>query len=149
MPRNSGVFGWCEDAARGFSARRTWAARLGEKIFKNFLERGGKPKNWGAGEVGRWHVRTLYRVREAIFGSGSETSGSVARGVLRAGTSTAGTRLRSQRFTPLICREPTRKLHRSLYGGISACPTRNFSNLHLWLEATRLPYPGYDHILSK
>ena len=24
-----------------------------------------------------------------------------------------------------------------------------FPNLHLWLEATRLPYPGYDHILSK
>jgi len=24
-----------------------------------------------------------------------------------------------------------------------------FSNLHLWLEATRLPYAGYDHILSK
>ena len=30
-----------------------------------------------------------------------------------------------------------------------ACPTRNFSNLHLWLEPTRLPYAGYDHILSK
>ena len=24
-----------------------------------------------------------------------------------------------------------------------------FLNLHLWLEATRLPYAGYDHILSK
>lgn len=24
-----------------------------------------------------------------------------------------------------------------------------FSNLHRWLEATRLPYAGYDHILSK
>mgnify|MGYP000277423873 CR=1 FL=1 len=22
-------------------------------------------------------------------------------------------------------------------------------NSHLWLETTRLPYPGYDHILSK
>lgn len=22
-------------------------------------------------------------------------------------------------------------------------------NLHLWIEATRLPYAGYDHILSK
>lgn len=24
-----------------------------------------------------------------------------------------------------------------------------FLNLHLWLETTRLPYAGYDHILSK
>ena len=24
-----------------------------------------------------------------------------------------------------------------------------FPNIHLWLETTLLPYPGYDHILSK
>ena len=24
-----------------------------------------------------------------------------------------------------------------------------FFNLHLWLETARLPYPGYDRILSK
>lgn len=24
-----------------------------------------------------------------------------------------------------------------------------FPNIHLWLEATRLPYAGYDHALSK
>ena len=46
--RNSGGFGLGDGAARRFSARRTWVARLGEKIFKNFLERGGKSKNWGA-----------------------------------------------------------------------------------------------------
>ena len=34
LPRNSGVFGWGEGAARRFSARRTWAARLGKKFFK-------------------------------------------------------------------------------------------------------------------
>ena len=34
LPRNSGVFGLGESAARRFSARRTPAARLGEKIFK-------------------------------------------------------------------------------------------------------------------
>lgn len=68
LPRNSGVFGLREGAARRFSARRTWAGTRGEKIFKNFLERGGKPKNWGAGGVGRWRRGTLYRARGAIFG---------------------------------------------------------------------------------
>lgn len=33
--------------------------------------------------------------------------------------------MRRQRFTPLIYGEPICKLHRSLYRGISACPTRN------------------------
>lgn len=33
LPRNSGVFGLREGTARRFSARRTWAGRLGEKIF--------------------------------------------------------------------------------------------------------------------
>ena len=28
-------------------------------------------------------------------------------------------------------------------------PDPHFLNLHLWLETTRLPYAGYDHILSK
>lgn len=47
LPRNSGVFGRREGAARRFSARRTVAGTQGEKIFKNFLERGGNLKNWG------------------------------------------------------------------------------------------------------
>lgn len=67
LPRNSGVFGLGEGAARRFSARRTLPGWLGEKIFKNFLERGEKPKNWGARGAGRWSGRTSYRVRGAIF----------------------------------------------------------------------------------
>jgi len=47
LPRNSGVFGWSKGAARRFSARRTVPGGRGEKIFKNLLERGGKPKKWG------------------------------------------------------------------------------------------------------
>ena len=70
LPRNSGVFGLGEEAARGFSARRTVPGTRGEKFFKNFLERGEKPKNWGVGGARRWTGRTLYRVCEAIFGSG-------------------------------------------------------------------------------
>ena len=35
-PRNSGVFGLSEGAARRFSARRTVAGTRGEKIFKIF-----------------------------------------------------------------------------------------------------------------
>lgn len=34
-------------------------------------------------------------------------------------------------------------------GGYLYLSDPQFSNLHLWLEATRLPYAGYDHILSK
>lgn len=49
LPRNSGVFEWREGAVQQFSARRTWAGARGEKFFKNFLERGGKPKIWDAG----------------------------------------------------------------------------------------------------
>lgn len=101
-PRNSGVFEWGAGAARRFSARRTVPGARGKKIFKNFLERGEKPKNWGTRGAGRWSGRTSYRVRGAIFESGNSTSGSVARGALRTGTSTTGARLRSQRFTPLI-----------------------------------------------
>ena len=67
LPRNSGVFGRREGAARRFSARRTLPGGRGEKIFKNFLERGGKPENWGAGGAGRWCRGTLYRVCEVIF----------------------------------------------------------------------------------
>lgn len=37
-PRNSGVLGLGEGAARRFSARRTPAARLGEKFFKKGVE---------------------------------------------------------------------------------------------------------------
>lgn len=51
----------------------------------------------------------------AIFGSGNLTSSSVARGALRAGASATGARHKSQRFAPLIYREPVRELHRSLY----------------------------------
>ena len=38
LPWNSGVFGWREGAARRFSARRTPAGWLGEKIFKKGVE---------------------------------------------------------------------------------------------------------------
>ena len=41
---------------------------LGEKFFKNLLERGENPENWGERGAGRWHEGTLYRVRGAIFG---------------------------------------------------------------------------------
>lgn len=67
LPRNSGVFGWRAGAARRFSARRTVPGWLGEKIFKKGVEKGEKPKNWGARGTGRWHGGTLYRACEVIF----------------------------------------------------------------------------------
>ena len=57
--------------------------------------------------------------------------------------------MRSQSFVPLIYGEPTCVLHRSPYRGRLRLSDPQFSNLHLWLEATYLPYAGYDHILSK
>lgn len=53
LPRNSGVFGWREGAARRFSARRTPPGSRGEKIFKKGVKKGEKPKNWGARGAGR------------------------------------------------------------------------------------------------
>lgn len=91
LPRNSGVFGLGEGATRRFSARRTYAARLGEKFFK----KGRKTENWGARGAERWHRGTFYRGRGAIFGSGNEASDSVARGGLRAGVSTTSACLKS------------------------------------------------------
>ena len=123
LPRNSGVFGVGEGAARRLSARRTVPGWLGEKIFKNFLERGEKPKNWGTGGAGRWTGRTLYGACRVIFGPGSETSDSVARGALRSGAPATGAHPRSRGFVPLIYRGSVRKLHRSLYG--TSLPVRS------------------------
>lgn len=92
LPRNSGVFGWCEDAAWRFSARRTWAARLGEKIFKNFLKEGWKTEKLRCERCCEIPIQRRYG---QIFGSGNSTSSSA----VRAG-------VRRQRFTPLIYRRP-------------------------------------------
>ena len=101
-PRNSGVFSLGKGAMRRFSARQTVPGARGEKIFKNFLERGKNPKI-GVPEVpGKWSGHTLYGVCGVIFESGGWASSSVARGALRAGTSATGTHLRSQGFAPLI-----------------------------------------------
>ena len=63
LPRNSGVFGLGEGAARRFSARRTWAGIRGEKIFK---KRGEKPKNWG-GRAPEGGAGALYIERAGRF----------------------------------------------------------------------------------
>lgn len=64
LPRNSGVFGLGDGTARRFSARRTVPGTRGEKIFKNFLERGRKTEKLG---YERWRRGSLYRVCGAIF----------------------------------------------------------------------------------
>lgn len=56
LPRNSGVFGLGEGAGRRFSARRTWAARLGEKFFK----KGVKNLKIGVQEVPGGDMRAPY-----------------------------------------------------------------------------------------
>lgn len=57
--------GFWADCGRGAAIQRTadTGGHSGRKIFKNLLERGEKPKNWGARGVGGWSGRTLYRVR--------------------------------------------------------------------------------------
>ena len=37
----------------------------------------------------------------------------------------------------------------ALWGGYLCLSDLQFLNPHLWLETIRLPYAGYDHILSK
>ena len=67
------------------------------------------------GGAGAAYIGCVGRFLGAIFGSGSETSGSVAKGALRTGDSMTDARLRSQRFAPLIYRGSVRKRHRSLH----------------------------------
>ena len=67
LPRNSGVFGLDAGAAQRFSARRTLPGGRGEKIFKNRVKKGEKPKNWGARGAERRFGSTLYRVCGVIF----------------------------------------------------------------------------------
>lgn len=51
LPRNSGVFGLGEGAARRFSARRTAPSARGEKIFKKFFKRGVENRKIGVWEM--------------------------------------------------------------------------------------------------
>lgn len=108
------------DSAHGGQCR----VRGAKKFLRIFKKRGEKSKIGGARGTGRWCRGTLYRVRGAIFGSGNETSGSVARDAVRF-----------QRFAPLIYRGPVCKPHHLLYGGISACPTCNSLTLTCGLRA--------------
>lgn len=68
LPRNSAVFRWCKGAARRFSARRTWAGQLGEKIFKKGVEN----RKIGAREVPGGSTGTPYiGCAKVILGSGN------------------------------------------------------------------------------
>lgn len=136
LPRNSGVFGWRKGAARRFSARRTVTGTRGKKIFKNLLERGGKPKNWGVRGAERWPEGTLYRVCGVIFRPGNSTSGSLARGVLRAGTATTGDRYEISEIRPSYIWRTNLQAPSLTLWGISACPTRNSSTFISSLRAS-------------
>ena len=105
---------------------------------KKFLKKGRKTEKLGARGAGRRVGDALHRSCGAIVRPGSSTSSSIARGAVR-----------HQRFTPLIYRgaclqAPSLALWRCL-----RLSDPQFSNPHLWLESTHLPYPGWDHILSK
>lgn len=76
LPRNSGVFGLGEGAARRFSARRTLLGSRGEKIFK----KGVKNRKIGVREVPEGGV-----------------GGTLNRGALHTGASTTSTRCETSR----------------------------------------------------
>lgn len=146
LPRNSGVFGLVEGAARRFSARRTLPGSRGEKIFK----KGAKNPKIGVREVPEGDLRAPYIGWAGRFlGLGTQPLAALL-GVrfvqvhqLRAPA------MRSQSFAPLIYGAPVCKLHRSLYRGISACPTRNSLTFTCGLRLPACRMLGYDHILSK
>lgn len=98
------------DSAHGGRRR----ASLAKKFLKIFKKRGENPEIGGARGAERRCRGTLYRVCGAIFGSGHEISGGVARGAVRR-----------QRFAPLIYRGPIASTIAHLTEGIPACPVRN------------------------
>lgn len=67
LPRNSGVFGLGEGAARRFSARRTPPDGRGEKFFKKGERKGGKLKNWGVRGTERANLGTIYQDVQGDF----------------------------------------------------------------------------------
>lgn len=71
LPRNSGVFGWREGAARRFSARRTLPGGRGEKIFKKGVEnRKIGVREVPEGGLGAPYIGCAMRLLGAIFRSG-------------------------------------------------------------------------------
>ena len=118
LPRNSGVFEWREGAARRFRARRTLPGARGEKIFKNFLERSGKPKNWGMGGVPECGAGAPYiGCARRFLSLGARPLAALLGVHFVQVPQLQAPAMRSQRFAPLIYRGPACKLHRSLYEG--------------------------------
>ena len=68
---------------------------------------------------------------------------------VQAPHSATGTRSERLEIRSSYIERATCKLHRSPHRGHLCLSDPQFFNLHLWLEPTRLPYAGYDHILSK
>lgn len=115
---------WVERGC-GAAIQRT-ADAAGLVWRKIFLKEGEKPKNWGVRGAERWIGGALYRAYGAIFRSGNQPLAALLKVGFVQVSQLRAPALRSQRFAPLVYGEPIRKLHRSLYGGASACLTYNF-----------------------
>lgn len=141
-------------ARRGDSAHGGHRRALGAKKFLKIFKKGVENREIGVREVledglGAPYIGCTGRFLGLEARPLAALLESVTRGALRAGTSAISTRLKFLRFTPLIYRGPVCKLHRSPHRGHLCLSDMYFLNLHLWIEATRLPYAGYDYILSK
>lgn len=139
---------------RGDSAHGGHRRALGAKKFLKIFKKGVENREIGVREVledglGAPYIGCTGRFLGLEARPLAALLESVTRGALRAGTSAISTRLKFLRFTPLIYRGPVCKLHRSPHRGHLCLSDMYFLNLHLWIEATRLPYAGYDYILSK
>ena len=142
--------GWvrarCGDSAHG--------GRYRASLAKKFLKKGAKNRKIGAREVLRGLIWAPYIGCAGWFLSLEARPLAALQGVrfvqapqLRAPA------MRHRRETPeihssYIGRTNLQTPLLTLWRCLRLSP-RNFSNLHLWLEATHLTYPGYDHILSK
>ena len=134
---------------RGDSAHGGHRRAVGAKKFLKIFKKGVENREIGVREVledglGAPYIGCTGRFLGLEARPLAALLESVTRGALRAGTSAISTRLKFLRFTPLIYRGPVCKLHRSPHRGYLRLSDPQFSNLHLWLESSCLPYSSYS-----
>ena len=139
---------------RDGSAHGRHRRALGAKKFLKIFKKGVKNRKIGVREVPEGGMRAPYIGRTGWFLGLEARPLAVLLGVrfvqasqVRAPTvrhRSETSEIRSPYIERVCLQAPSLTLWRYL-----CLSDAQFPNLHLWLESTRLPYAGYDHILSK